>query len=227
MPPAPPAPGSRPPPPRRSPPPRPTCTTGCGSSCSSPPTANPYLGRFRTASNVSILGLYVSSSGKLSYRNDVAGASLSSTNPQAVVTTGAWHEVQVHLTVNGAAGQVEVWYDGVRLDDLSKTQQNFGTDPIGRLQLGENAAGKTFDIAFDDVAADVQKISSDSTQTDTTPPSTPVLTITETAPDAQVAGSTLFYNPTAGHAGTFTVAATTTDAESGIAQVAFPVGLRE
>ena len=57
---------------------------------------------------------------------------------------------------------------------------------------------------------------------DTTPPSTPVLTLTETAPDAQVAGSTLFYNPTAGHAGTFTVAATTSDAESGIAQVAFP-----
>ena len=57
---------------------------------------------------------------------------------------------------------------------------------------------------------------------DTTAPSTPVLTLTETVPDAQVAGSTLFYNPTAGHAGTFTVAATTTDAESGIAQVAFP-----
>ena len=188
----------------------------------SAPTASPYFGRFRTASNVSILGLFVSSSGKLSYRNDVAGTSLSSTNPLAVVTTGAWHEVQVHLTVNGAAGQVEVWYDGVRLDDMSKTQQNFGTDPIGRLQLGENASGKTFDIAFDDVAADVQKISSDSTQTDTTPPSAPVLAITETAPDAQVAGSTLFYNPTAGHAGTFTVAATTTDAESGITQVAFP-----
>ena len=49
-----------------------------------------------------------------------------------------------------------------------------------------------------------------------------MLTITENGPDAQVAGSTLFYNPTAVHAGTFTVAATTTDAESGIAQVAFP-----
>ena len=57
---------------------------------------------------------------------------------------------------------------------------------------------------------------------DTTPPSAPVLTITENGPDAQVAGSTLFYNPTVVHAGTFTVAASTTDAESGIAQVAFP-----
>ena len=49
-----------------------------------------------------------------------------------------------------------------------------------------------------------------------------MLTLTENGPDAQVAGSTLFYNPTAGSVGSVTVAASTSDAESGIAQVAFP-----
>ena len=57
---------------------------------------------------------------------------------------------------------------------------------------------------------------------DTTPPSTPVLTLTETAPEAHVAGSTLFYNPAVGSTSNVTVAASTTDAESGITQVAFP-----
>ena len=57
---------------------------------------------------------------------------------------------------------------------------------------------------------------------DTTAPSAPVLAISETAPEAHVAGSTLFYNPAVGSTSNVTVAATTTDAESGIAQVAFP-----
>jgi hypothetical protein len=72
------------------------------------------------------------------------------------VTTGQWHEIQVHLTVDAAnptAGQVEVWYDGERLTDLS-TAQNLGIDPVGRLQLGENDPTKTFDVAFDPVVAD-------------------------------------------------------------------------
>jgi hypothetical protein len=72
------------------------------------------------------------------------------------VTTGQWHEIQVHLTVDAAnptAGQVEVWYDGERLADLS-TAQNLGIDLVGRLQLGENDPTKTFDVAFDPVVAD-------------------------------------------------------------------------
>ena len=60
------------------------------------------------------------------------------------------------------------------------------------------------------------------TPPDTTPPSTPVLTLTETIPEAHVAGSTLFYNPAAGSTSNVTVAASTTDAESAITKVAFP-----
>src|SRR5215204_5952459 len=179
----------------------------------SPPTASStYLGRFRTAGNASILGLYVSSSGKLSYRNDVAGISRSSTQS---VTTGAWHEVQVHVHTdpnNGLAGRVEVWYDGSPVADLtdsSTTTQNFGTAPIGRLQLGENATGKTFDIAFDDVVADVQKIGSSSPSTPTATPS-PTATATVTPTLTPTATPTATPSPTPTATATPSPTATTT-----------------
>ena len=60
------------------------------------------------------------------------------------------------------------------------------------------------------------------TPPDTSAPSTPVLTLTETVPEAHVVSSTLFYNPAAGSTTGFTVEASTTDAESGITKVAFP-----
>jgi chitodextrinase len=105
--------------------------------------------KVRTSTGTSILGLYRSSSGNLGYRNDVAGAASSSTTP---VSTGVWHTVQVRILINGTAGETETWLDGVRIAALSKAQ-NLGTAPIGRLQIGENSTGRTFDVAIDDVAA--------------------------------------------------------------------------
>src|SRR5688500_18359312 len=101
----------------------------------------------RTANRTSILGLYVGSSGRLTYRNDAGQVTVRSSTR---VTQGVWHDVQVRLLTNGAAGQVEVWYDGVRVDDFSRTDQ-LGTTPIGMIQLGDNTTGHTYDIAFDEV----------------------------------------------------------------------------
>ena len=75
-----------------------------------------YLLRLRTCGNGSILGLYVSSSGKLGYRNDVAGASRISAT---TVTLRTWHEVLVPLLINGTAGETELTCDGIRVDNLS------------------------------------------------------------------------------------------------------------
>ena len=115
-----------------------------------------YLERFRTAygapsgSAASILGIYVSTTGKLGFRNDVAGTSLTSSTP---VTLGTWHTLEVHVAVAGSSGQVETWLDGTSVPALSVTQ-SLGTDPTGVIQLGENASGKTYDVRFDDVKVD-------------------------------------------------------------------------
>jgi parallel beta-helix repeat protein len=105
--------------------------------------------KLRTATGTALFGLFRNSAGNLGYRNEVAAVSTTSTTP---VTTGVWHEVQVRVRINGASGESETWFDGVRIPFLSKVE-SFGTTPIGRLQIGENSSGKVYDVAFDEVVA--------------------------------------------------------------------------
>jgi len=105
--------------------------------------------KFRTAANGSIGGLSISSTGKLSYRNDVTGVTTTSAT---VVTRGVWQTLEVHLHIADTASQIETWYNGVKVSDLSKTD-SLGTNPIGILQLGENTALLTYDVALDDISA--------------------------------------------------------------------------
>jgi hypothetical protein len=114
------------------------------------PTSNVNVLKFRTGTGASILGVYRSSSGNLAYRNDVAGISTASSTP---VSAGVWHDVQVRVLINGVFGATETWLDGIRIAALSKTE-NFGTSPIGRIQIGENSTGRTYDVAIDEVVAD-------------------------------------------------------------------------
>jgi Calcineurin-like phosphoesterase len=109
-----------------------------------------YLLRFRTPKGASVLGVYINAAGKLSYRNDIARVSSSSTTD---VSRERWHELQVHIRVDGANGQAEVWFDGNRIDALSKTEA-LGDDMVGAIQLGENANDRDYDVVFDDVVVD-------------------------------------------------------------------------
>ena len=63
---------------------------------------------------------------------------------------------------------------------------------------------------------------SDTAQVDTTAPTVPSLTLTESSPLDYADGSTLYYNPQGSNTDTFTVDAATTDAQSGIDTVDFP-----
>jgi len=119
--------------------------------------------KFRTASGTAIAELYVTPAGLLGYRNDVTAVSTTS---QVTVTAGVWHEAQMHLRVSGAASTVEVWLNGARIDALSTTTASLGTTAIGRIQLGENVAGRSYDFAYDDVVADTSYVSSTPTPTD-------------------------------------------------------------
>ena len=109
---------------------------------------NVYVLKLRTATGSSIGGLYLTSASALALRNDVSSASTTS---GAVVTPGVWHTIELHAVVGGAASSLtEVWLDGVKVDALTTTT-SLGSTAIGRVQLGENSTGRTYDVAFDDV----------------------------------------------------------------------------
>ncbi len=139
------------------------------------------LMKLRTSTDGPILGVSVSNAGKLGYRNDVAGASVNST---VAVGAGAWQTLQVHLHVADTASQIEVWYNGALVSALTRTD-SFGINQIGRIQLGENTPGLTYDVAFDDVAAGTGYLSGSSgtaTPTSTLPVPTVMPSTTSAAP---------------------------------------------
>jgi hypothetical protein len=101
---------------------------------------------FRAAT--SIADIYLSPTGKLAVRNNVAGVSTVSTT---VMPTGGWHLLTLHALVNGSNSNVDVSLDGTQVPGLVLTGQNLGTNPITTLQLGDSTPGRGYDVAFDDV----------------------------------------------------------------------------
>ncbi len=122
-----------------------------------------YLARLRTATGTPLVTLYVSSTGKVGYRNEVAGVSNTST---AAAASGTWHSAQLHVIVQGDTSTVEIWLDGVKVNGLP-TSASLGTTAIGRVELGDSATNQTYDVAYDDVSFDPGQTA------DTTPPTTP------------------------------------------------------
>ena len=119
--------------------------------------------RMRTAAGGGLVSLRISTSGKLTIRNDVTGTVPASSTK---MTKGAWHELQLHVLVNGASSAIEVWLDAVRISGLSFTT-SLGTTPVGRVQVGNNSSA-TMDVVYDDV------IVADALVTgDVTPPTVP------------------------------------------------------
>jgi hypothetical protein len=83
-------------------------------------------------------------------RNSVTGTTINSMTP---VTIGDWHLLEVRVPIAGAAGETEVWLDGTRVDALSRAQDR-GTAGVGRYQLGDDQAQRSFDAFYDDVLVD-------------------------------------------------------------------------
>jgi hypothetical protein len=106
-----------------------------------------YLSRLRSATGSHQLGLYVSQTGRLSYRNSVTSVNnISSTT----VSNDVWHDVQVRVRVAGDSIEIEVWFNGVRISELSRVEP-FGTVLPGRFQLGDDSTGRIYDVVFDDL----------------------------------------------------------------------------
>ncbi len=107
--------------------------------------------RLRTAGGTSLGYLYVTSSGKLGLRNDIAGINVLSNS--SIAPGSGWHAVELHLVVNGASSTTEVWLDGVLVPELTTTG-NWGTTIIGQIQIGDTLTARTYDVVYDDVAFD-------------------------------------------------------------------------
>ncbi len=105
-----------------------------------------WLTRLRTASAVSRVRVYLTATGALAYRNEVAGVNRISAVKVAV---GAWHQLTVHAVI-GTAGSVEVSLDGVVVPGLSRAE-SLGTEAVGRVEIGNRPTDRTYSLVFDDV----------------------------------------------------------------------------
>ena len=154
---------------------------------------NVSLARFRTAANGSLFSIFRNGNNKLSYFNSLTG--VSTTGPQ--VSTGTWHELEVHALINGNSSLVEVWLDGTKV--ITKTAEALGTTGVGRIYIGDPSTGSTFDFVFDNQIV--------STAADVTPPTVPTglaaapigssrlnLTWNASTDNNQVAGYTVYRN---------------------------------
>src|SRR5204862_229957 len=52
--------------------------------------------------------------------------------------------------INGTASQASTWLDDQPVGALTKTE-SLGTTGVGRVQVGENITGRTYDLALDDI----------------------------------------------------------------------------
>jgi hypothetical protein len=107
------------------------------------------LAGFRTASASPIIDLYLNPKGVLSLRNDVGAVTTYSTT---TLPRDGWHLVVLHATTGTASGAEQVSLDGVPVPGLTLTGQDLGSKPIACLKLGDNTAGRSYDVLFDQVA---------------------------------------------------------------------------
>ena len=110
---------------------------------------NVSLAKTRAVDGTAALTLHLSSSGALCLRIDRSATSVCS---GITLDDGSWHVVEVHGRT-GSDGVAEVWLDGVRLSALSGPR-SLGAAAFGRVQLGDNQTGRSFDIVSDRVIVD-------------------------------------------------------------------------
>ena len=133
---------------------------------------------------------------------------------------GSWYtsSVAVSLSANdGGSGVQEIRY----------TTDGSDPSPVnGTVYAAPFSLGATTTVKFRsyDAVGNEEAVGSQLVRVDDTVPSAPALTLSESpaSPKQDVQGTTIFYNPQGGNSASFTVAATTSDAQSGIDKVSFP-----
>jgi hypothetical protein len=101
--------------------------------------------RLRTATGGPIVKTFLDAQGRLLVRNDVAGTQVNS----LVMMPAGWNRLELCGTV-GTAGW-DLYLNGDRI--VNGWPTSTGSDPVGRIQIGDTAA-KTWTANWDDVVVD-------------------------------------------------------------------------
>ncbi|MDX6647286.1 MAG: large repetitive protein, partial [Miltoncostaeaceae bacterium] len=115
-------------------------------------TSSVNLLSFDSSAGTRLATLSLSNGGRLA----ITGITTGGSNP--LVSEDVWHTVQVRFLSSGASSQSEVWLDGARIALLSGTIAAGGSGQIAAIEVGDGVAGRSFDVAYDDVAVDPQQI---------------------------------------------------------------------
>jgi hypothetical protein len=107
-----------------------------------------YLIRTFRSSSSPLISVFVSSSGRISFFNNVTGTTSTSST---TIPKGMWHELELRVRVNGTRSLATIWLNGSKLYDVSRTV-SLGSGGTRIVQIGDNVVRRTFDVAFDDVA---------------------------------------------------------------------------
>ncbi len=89
--------------------------------------------------------LLILPNGRIAYRNDVSGVQRTST----ATLNAAWHTLELRVT-SGTAGHVQVRVDGGIVAGLN-LNENLGSSQVAAVEIGDHVAGRTYDVAWDDV----------------------------------------------------------------------------
>src|SRR5436190_1174650 len=116
------------------------------------------LMRMRAADGTPLVSIMRNASGRLQVRDEVAKTTLSGQGPPLPID-GLWHTIQLHVQINGASSQIEVWFDGTLQPNLSYTR-SLGTTQIGYVDVGQftKSSLRTFDMYYDEVGANNTQI---------------------------------------------------------------------
>jgi Chitobiase/beta-hexosaminidase C-terminal domain/Bacterial Ig domain/Bacterial Ig-like domain (group 3) len=159
-------------------------------------------------------------SGAASYTVTPDGTTPSSSILCDGAACAGWHPATVSVTLSSSdtgSGLAQIRYTTDGSDPTATT---------GTVYSGAFDVSTTTEIRYRgfDRVGNAEAIQSETIQFDTSAPTGPTLTLSETPvdPDQHAAGTTLYYRPGGGRAGTFTVDAATSDPQSGIQKVTFP-----
>ena len=106
--------------------------------------------RLRDAAGASVGYAFLSSTGRIGFRNDFLGINATSYTSLTGPSAG-WHALELHLGVAGASSPMQVWLDGALVAGLPSTVDLGAAGAIGQFQIGDTVGG-TNDIAYDDAA---------------------------------------------------------------------------